>query len=159
MSPCSDQGASDAEVVLALNGSDGPATLDARSLRGIVGLLSLGAFASSAAMRVCDAMLPRLVEEFDSSVSACAAVNTGFAIAYGLLQVVIGPLGDRLGKYRVITTAMMCAALASIACALAPNLQGLVAARVIAGGMGGAIIRWPLPGSAITFPTNPVNRC
>jgi predicted MFS family arabinose efflux permease len=125
---------------LALSGSDGPGTVDARSLRGIVGLLALGAFASSAAMRVCDAMLPRLVEEFQSSVSACASVNTGFAIAYGLLQVVIGPLGDRLGKYRVITTAMMCAALASIACALAPNLQGLVAARVIAGGMGGAII-------------------
>lgn len=117
-----------------------PAALDERALRGVVALLALGAFASSAAMRVCDAMLPRLVEEFESTVAACAAVNTGFAIAYGLLQVVIGPLGDRLGKFRVITAAMMCAALASIACALAPNLQGLVAARVVAGGMGGAII-------------------
>jgi predicted MFS family arabinose efflux permease len=126
--------------VLALNGSQAQGALDERALRGVVGLLAMGAFASSAAMRVCDAMLPRLVEEFDSTVAACAAVNTGFAIAYGLLQVVIGPLGDRLGKFRVITTAMMCAALASIACALAPTLHGLVAARVVAGGMGGAII-------------------
>lgn len=125
---------------MALNGSHGQSALDERALRGVVGLLALGAFASSAAMRVCDAMLPRLVDEFDSTVAACAAVNTGFAIAYGLLQVVIGPLGDRLGKFRVITTAMMCAAAASIACALAPTLNALVAARVIAGGMGGAII-------------------
>ena len=114
--------------------------LDQRAVTRIVGLLSLGGFASSAAMRVCDPMLPRFADDFQASLAAVASVNTGFAISYGLLQLGIGPLGDRLGKFRVITVAMMLAALASIACALAPSLHGLVAARVMAGGMGGAII-------------------
>lgn len=123
-----------------MSGALKPAAVDERALQRVIALLALGAFASSAAMRVCDAMLPRLVLDFQSTVAACAAVNTGFAIAYGLLQVVIGPLGDRVGKYRVITTALLCAALASVGCALAPDLSVLVAARVVAGGMGGAII-------------------
>jgi len=123
-----------------VSGVPKPASIDERALHAVIALLALGAFASSAAMRVCDAMLPRLVLDFQSTVAACAAVNTGFAVAYGLLQVVIGPLGDRVGKYRVITTALLCAALASVACALAPDLSVLVGARVVAGGMGGAII-------------------
>ena len=113
---------------------------DARSTRRVIGLMTAGAFASSAAMRVCDPMLPRLAEEFSVGLPVVANVGTAFAATYGLLQLLIGPLGDRFGKFRVIRLAIAWAALASLACALAPDLGWLIAARALAGGVGGAII-------------------
>jgi predicted MFS family arabinose efflux permease len=100
----------------------------------------IAAFASSAAMRVCDPMLPELAAEFGVGLPAAAGVITGFAISYALLQLLIGPLGDRFGKFLVIRLATTLAALASLACALASGLDWLVFARVLAGGVGGAIM-------------------
>ena len=91
-------------------------------------------------MRICDPLLPKLADEFGVGLPAAAGVVTGFSVSYGLLQLVIGPLGDRIGKFLVINLATLMAALASLACALAPGLDWLVIARVVAGGVGGAII-------------------
>ena len=106
----------------------------------IVGLVTTAAFASSAAMRVCDPMLPVLAAEFGVGLPAAASVITGFSVTYALLQLVIGPLGDRYGKLLVIRLATTFAALASLGCALASGLDWLVFARVLAGGVGGAIM-------------------
>ena len=65
---------------------------------------------------------------------------TAFAIAYGVLQLAYGPIGDRYGKYRVITLATVGCALTSIGCALAPTLSALVIARLLAGATAGALI-------------------
>ena len=105
-----------------------------------VALLAAAAFASSVSMRVCDPLLPRLADEFGVGLPAAAATITGFAIAYGLLQLAIGPLGDRIGKYPTVNLAVGLGALASLACALAPTLGWLVGLRVLAGGVSGAII-------------------
>jgi predicted MFS family arabinose efflux permease len=113
---------------------------DARETKRIVGLVTIAAFASSAAMRVCDPMLPELAAEFGVGLPAAAGVITGFAISYALLQLVIGPLGDRYGKFLVIRLATTLAALASLGCAIASGLDWLVSARVLAGGVGGAIM-------------------
>lgn len=113
--------------------------LSADTRRAVL-LLALAAFASSVAMRVCDPMLPILAAEFGTSLARASTVITGFAVAYGLLQLVIGPLADHWGKFRMVRAACAAAGVAAGACALAPGLDSLVAARVIAGGMGGAII-------------------
>jgi predicted MFS family arabinose efflux permease len=63
-----------------------------------------------------------------------------FSVAYGATQVAFGPLGDRFGKLRVIAFASLGSAVATLACVLAPGYWGLVIARLVAGGMCGAII-------------------
>src|SRR5258705_11336783 len=68
-------------------------------------LLSLAAFGPAFSMRVADPQLPALASAFGITVSAAAQVVTTFSIAYGLLQFVYGPLGDRYGKWRVINIA------------------------------------------------------
>lgn len=103
-------------------------------------LLSLASFASAASMRVTDAMLPRLESEFGTGLSQASFVITAFAVAYGLTQLGFGPLGDRFGKLRVIALAAIGASAATLACVLAPGFEGLVAARLLAGGLCGAII-------------------
>ena len=103
-------------------------------------LLSLAAFASAASLRVMDPLLPRLAAEFGAGLGSVAHVITGFAVAYGALQMVFGPLGDRFGKLRVISIACAAAALATSACAFTTSLDALVVARILAGACCASVI-------------------
>lgn len=91
-------------------------------------------------LRINDALLPRLVSEFSVSLATAAHVISFFSIAYGLAQLMFGPLGDRFGKYRVIACASLACALATLLCAFAWNFESLLAARVLAGATAAAII-------------------
>ncbi|MFT4240755.1 MAG: MFS transporter [Acidovorax sp.] len=103
-------------------------------------LMGLAAFASMASMRVTDPMLVALSREFKVTTGDASAVIAAFAVAYGVLQIVYGPLGDRLGKARVVAFATAGCAVFSLATALAPSLALLVAARALMGAAGAGII-------------------
>jgi predicted MFS family arabinose efflux permease len=103
-------------------------------------LLSLAAFASAASLRATDTLLPQLAAEFSVTAGSAAAVVTAFAVSYGLLQAVYGPLGDRYGKYLTVCAATLASALGTFACAAAPSLDGLILARFAAGATVGALI-------------------
>ncbi|SFP26313.1 MFS transporter [Variovorax sp. 770b2] len=100
-------------------------------------LLAFAAFFSGAALRVCDSLLPRLAHDFSVTPGVAGQVVIGFSVAYGLMQLVFGPLGDRYGKTRLMCIAMFGCAVGATASALAPNLALLSAAR-IAWGMAAA---------------------
>lgn len=114
---------------------DDPDTIDA-TLR----VLGVAGFTSMVSMRICDAMLPALATAFAVPTAEAAVVVSSFAIAYGVMQLVYGPLGDRHGKLRVIGIATAWCALAALAAALAPSLQWLALARAAMGGGAAAII-------------------
>jgi len=109
-------------------------------LNRAVFLLSLAAFTSAASLRATDPLLPLIAEEYGVTAGAASAAVTAFALSYGLLQVVCGPLGDRYGRYRTIAVAAFISALGSAACAIAPTLDALVAARFLSGATIGAFI-------------------
>jgi predicted MFS family arabinose efflux permease len=67
-------------------------------------------------------------------------VITAFAVAYGGLQLVNGPIGDRVGKYRMVCWVTAVSAAGNLACALAPTLPLLVIARFASGATVGAIV-------------------
>lgn len=114
------------------------ATADS-STRAIT-LLSLAAFASAIALRVCDPLLPKLAEDFATSTGHAARVVAFFSIAYGLMQACYGPLGDRYGKYRVIAWATLASVAGNVGASLTQSLDWLVASRVLAGATTAAII-------------------
>jgi predicted MFS family arabinose efflux permease len=91
-------------------------------------------------MRLCDAVLPRLASEYQIGISAASNVVTVFAVAYGVMQFVLGPMGDRFGKLRVIALACGMASLASLACAGASTFGGLLVARLAAGACCACVI-------------------
>ena len=107
---------------------------------GSILFLSLAAFGSGASLRVNDALLPRLAAEFAVSLGQASQVISFFAIAYGVSQFLFGPLGDRLGKYRVIAWASLACAVTATLCGLAPNFDTLRIARVLAGATTAALI-------------------
>ena len=113
-------------------------TISATTRRSIV-LLSFATFASMAAQRICDAMLPELARVFSVSLAQAAQVVSMFAVVYGLSQLFYGPLGDRLGKFRIVTFATLACSLGSLVTIFVPSLNLLVLARVLVA-MGAAAI-------------------
>ena len=116
-----------------------PTHLDPAQRRTLL-TLACGAFASQASVRLCDPMLPQFAAEFGRPLSEAAYTVTSFTIAYGLLQLLHGPMGDRYGKIAVVRIASIAAAVASLACALARGLAQLVALRFVAGAACAALI-------------------
>ncbi len=52
-------------------------------------------------VRVTDSLLPQIAADFGVTVGATSIVVTVYSLAHGSVQLVIGPIGDRFGKYRV----------------------------------------------------------
>ena len=102
--------------------------------------MGLAAFCSMASMRVCDPMLVALAGDFQVTTGDASAVIASFAVAYGVLQLVYGPLGDWLGKVPVIVGATSACALFSVMTALAPSFTVLVVARAAMGAAAAGII-------------------
>jgi len=105
-----------------------------------IAALSLAALASGVSLRLTDALLPRLAQEFSVSLGQASQVITAFAVAYGLAQILFGPLGDRFGKYRVVAWACMASALTALLCAWAPGYSTLLIGRLLAGAAAAAVI-------------------
>ena len=115
-------------------------SLSSKEERSHLRLVSLAGFASMASMRLCDPMLVELAREFNVTTGSASRVVSAFAIAYGVMQLLYGPLGDRFGKQRVISIAVLACALLSALTALAPNLAVLIGGRALMGAAAAGII-------------------
>lgn len=105
-----------------------------------VALLSLAAFASAASLRATDPLLALISRDYGVTAGEASAVITGFALAYGLFQLVHGPIGDRYGKFRMVLATTAISGLTTFACAFAPGVEALIAARFLSGITVGALI-------------------
>lgn len=108
--------------------------------RLVIPLLALAGFASMASMRVTDAMIPALAGVFERSVADVAQNITVFAIAYGVMQLCYGPLGDRYGTLRVLAFATLACAVGAVGSALSDSLSTLLLFRTLSGATAAAII-------------------
>ncbi|MFN4087902.1 MAG: MFS transporter [Alphaproteobacteria bacterium] len=103
-------------------------------------LLSMAAFCVAATMRVADPMIPRVAAEFATTAGQAGTIVTTFTLAYGLCQLIYGPLGDRYGKFRLITLAMTLSGVVVAAGAVAGSMAELAVLRLAAGAITAAVI-------------------
>jgi len=106
----------------------------------VIILLALAAFASASAFRICDPLLPVLATEFGVRTAQASNAVTFFSIAYGVMQFFYGPVGDRYGKFRVLSIATLGCAFGSLVIAVAPTLEMVVIGRFIAGATAAGIV-------------------
>ncbi len=100
-----------------------------RLIATVLGQLAFGLFAMTIS-------LPSMQEWgviFDVSQPAVQLTFSGYVLTYGALQLVYGPLSDRVGRKRVLLLGMGLAFVGSFAAAIAPNLTLLTWARVFQG--------------------------
>jgi MFS transporter, YNFM family, putative membrane transport protein len=110
------------------------------SATSAITLLAIAAFAAQAMVRVTDSLLPQIAADLQVSVGATSIVVTAYLLAHGSVQLIIGPIGDRFGKYRCVAFAASVATVMVALCGLASSLPALVAARLGSGLATGWII-------------------
>jgi len=116
-------------------------TTDKRgSVTGAIVALALVSFAAQAMVRSSDSLLPQIAAGLNVSVGAASIVVTAYLLAHGSVQLLTGPIGDRVGKYRCLAFAAAAATVLVALCGLAPNLPLLVAARLGSGLATGWIV-------------------
>jgi predicted MFS family arabinose efflux permease len=103
-------------------------------------LLALAGFAAGGGMRLLDPLLPLLAADLGVGVAALAPMVAGFTLAYGAGQLVTGPLGDRYGKVRVASLALVLYGVGLAVSALAWDVTSMVALRTATGLVAGAVI-------------------
>jgi len=105
-------------------------------------LLAVAGFASQAQVRVTDSLLPQIAADFHTAVGIAAIVVTAYAVAHGSIQLVIGPFGDRFGKYRTVALTCAIGTVMVALCGLATSLPQLAMARFATGAAAGG---WIIP--------------
>lgn len=95
----------------------------------LIGQLAFGLLA----MTICIPSMQQWGALFDASQAAVQLTFSGYVVAYGCLQLLYGPLSDRLGRKKVLMAGLSLAGLGSLLGALAPDLPTLTAARVLQG--------------------------
>jgi len=117
-----------------------------------LGLLGAAAFIIIADARVIDPLLHIIASEFKVNIGSAAAIVSSYTIPYGLFQLVYGPLGDRIGKLKVMTGAIAAFAIGTAACAFVPNIATLILLRFLTGMVAAAIIPLSLAYIGDNFP-------
>lgn len=75
--------------------------------------------------------LPALASEFRRDEAAVQLTLSVFLAGFGLAQLIYGPLSDRFGRRPMMLAGLIVYLIGSVACALAPGIEFLVAARLI----------------------------
>lgn len=92
---------------------------------------------------VVNVALPAIGRDLGADLAGLQWTITGYALTLAALILLGGSLGDRYGRRRVYLIGVVWFGIASLACALAPNIATLVGARLLQG-IGGALMT---PGS------------
>ncbi|WP_030783637.1 MFS transporter [Streptomyces sp. NRRL S-920] len=97
---------------------------------------------------VLNVALPTMREEFDASVSGMQWTIDAYTLVLASLLMLAGSTADRIGRRRVFQAGLIVFTLGSVLCSLAPDLESLVAFRMIQA-VGGSMLN-PVAMSIIT---------
>ena len=103
----------------------------------------LGSAVAMLEATVVNVALPEIGRDLDAGVAGLQWTLNGYMLTLAALILLGGSLGDRYGRRRMFELGVAWFTIASALCALAPNVEVLVAARVVQG-VGGALLT---PGS------------
>jgi EmrB/QacA subfamily drug resistance transporter len=123
-----------------------PSGLDPRWLPLVV--TTIGSFMSILDTNIVNIALPKILEDFDSSLENGQLVVGSYLIALAVVIPLSGFLGERVGMKRMYMFTLFFFVVGSALCGLAWNMESLVAFRVIQG-LGGGMLQ-PL-GMALVF--------
>ncbi|MFD9907540.1 MFS transporter [Streptomyces sp. NPDC059063] len=97
---------------------------------------------------VLNVALPTMAREFDTSISGMQWTIDAYTLVLASLLMLAGSTADRVGRRKVFQAGLTVFTLGSVLCSLAPNLESLVAFRMIQA-VGGSMLN-PVAMSIIT---------
>ncbi|WDT55104.1 MFS transporter [Streptomyces sp. G7(2002)] len=107
-----------------------------------LGLLTvlLGAALPMIDFFIVNVALPTIDHDLHAGPAMLEMVVAGYGVAYAMLLVLGGRLGDMIGRRRLFLWGLAAFGLTSLACGLAPDAWTLVAARVAQGGAAALLL-------------------
>jgi len=130
--------------------------------RGVVGpdprrWLALASILLAAAMDLIDVTIvnvavPSIRRDLGASSSEIEWTVAGYALAFGLLLVTGGRLGDAFGRRRLFLVGVAGFTAASALCGLAPSAEVLIVARIVQGGLAALMVPQILSVIQVSFP-------
>ncbi len=100
-------------------------------------LLGLAGFASAFSLRTTDPMLTIIAADLDVSVRQAALLASAYTLPYALMQIVLGPVGDAIGKSRLVRLALVILSIGLALSAIAPSYGTVMAGRISGGRLRG----------------------
>jgi predicted MFS family arabinose efflux permease len=107
--------------------------------RGLIARLSLIGFITALASRATDPIIPPIAHDIQVDPNAVALLTTAFALPFALVQPVLGPVGDMVGKVRVMIACLAVTMIAMLVSGFAQDFTVLLVARIVAGAAAGGI--------------------
>jgi len=101
---------------------------------------------------IVNVALPRIQQTLDAEYSSIQWVTAGYALAFALLLITGGRLGDIYGRRRMFLFGVAGFTVASLLCGIAAEPWHLVAARVLQGATAAVMIPQVLAIIHVTFP-------
>ncbi|UVF21984.1 MFS transporter [Microvirga terrae] len=110
------------------------------SSRNLILILATSGFASTFSGRAVEPMVGIIARDLNSAPQTIALLSAAFALPYAFIQPVLGPIGDALGKERVMKVALALLFLALACSVFAPNAATLFTLRIVAGAAAGGAV-------------------
>ncbi len=121
--------------------------------RGWVLLLaSLASFMVSLDAVVVTTALSTIHRDFGVSIEELEWIVNAYNLSFAVLLITAAALGDRFGRRRMFIAGLGLFALASAACALAPNIDWLIIARTVQGSGAALVMPLALTQLSVAFP-------
>ena len=109
-------------------------------MRLLILMLGLAGFASAFSLRTTDPMLTVIASDLGIGVAEAALLSSAYTLPYAAMQLILGPVGDAIGKTRLIRLSLVVLTIGVALSAVAPGYYTVLASRMLAGAFAGGII-------------------
>lgn len=108
--------------------------------RTVLLVASFGAFLAFLDATIVNVAFPNIRESFpDSTISTLSWILNAYSIVFAAFLVVSGRLADLVGRRRAFTNGVLLFTVASVLCAISPNVEVLIAFRILQA-LGAALV-------------------
>lgn len=109
-------------------------------MRRVLAMYGPAVFAGALATRATDPVVADIATDFGTTAAQVALLGTAYTLPFALVQPILGPVADAIGKRRVVTVCvgLLCVMLALSA--LAASLGWLMAFRALSGAAAGGMM-------------------
>lgn len=113
-----------------------------RTTKPPIWLLMSITVASQLALTIFLPSLPALAQNLEVAYGTAQLTLSAYLLAFAFAQLAVGPLSDRMGRRPVLLASLAVFTLGSLACALSPTIETLIASRLVqaCGACGGVVL-------------------
>jgi len=109
-------------------------------IRRVLAMYGPAVFAGALATRATDPVVAEIAADFGTTAAQAALLGTAYTLPFALVQPILGPVADSVGKRRVVTICIALLAVLLVGAALAASLGWLMAFRALSGAAAGGMM-------------------